>query len=79
MSPLDVLGFNQFQNEILVIDANLNGVIDSEDPAIALSLEGHERGARVEFENSRYAELRAEYLRSKGSSPHSSGRLLGQP
>ena len=68
MGPLDVSGFNQFQNEILVIDANLNGVIDAEDPAIAVKLEGHARGKRVEFENPRYVELRKRYLEQVSSS-----------
>ena len=68
MRPLDVKGFNQFQNEILVIDANLNGLIDPEDPAIALELEGYDRGQRVEFEDSRYAALREEYRSAQSKS-----------
>jgi hypothetical protein len=64
MGPLDVAGFNQFQKEILVIDANMNGVIDPEDPAIALALAGHARGERVKFEYPRYSELRGIYERS---------------
>jgi hypothetical protein len=61
MRPLDVQGFNQFQDEILVIDANMNGVVDPEDPAIAVRLEGHERGQRVEFKHPRYCQLRDQY------------------
>lgn len=68
MRPLDVKGFNQFQNEILVIDANLNGFIDPEDPAIALDLEGHDRGQRVEFEHPRYAALREKYRSAQSKS-----------
>lgn len=64
MRPLDVQGFNQFQDEIMVIDANLNGVIDPEDPAIAVKLQGHERGERVGFDHPRYVELRNEYSES---------------
>ena len=64
MRPLDVQGFNQFQDEIMVIDANMNGVVDSEDPAIAVKLEGYERGQRVEFEDPRYIELRNQYAES---------------
>ncbi len=65
MKALDVAGFNQFQDEILVIDANFNGVIDPEDPAIAIRLEGHERGQGVEFEHPRYRELRDRYSSSR--------------
>jgi hypothetical protein len=64
MPPLDVAGFNQFKKEILVIDANMNSVIDPEDPAIALDLAGHARGERVEFEHPRYLELRRIYEKS---------------
>lgn len=70
MKALDVAGFNQFQDEILVIDANLNGVIDPEDPAIATRLEGHERGQRVEFDFPRYVRLREEYQSKAGISEH---------
>ena len=64
MRPLDVQGFNQFQDEILVIDANMNGVVDPEDPAIAVKLEGYERGERLEFNHPRYVELRNRYSES---------------
>jgi hypothetical protein len=64
MRPLDVAGFNQFQKEILVIDADMNGVIDPEDPAIALAVAGHARGERVEFEHPRYVKLREDYAAS---------------
>lgn len=65
MRPLDVEGFNRFQNEILVIDANLNGLIDPEDPAIAVQLDGHERGQQVDFDNPRYLELRDKYRKGR--------------
>ncbi|HEX5034268.1 MAG TPA: hypothetical protein VFW62_07305 [bacterium] len=64
MRPLDVAGFNRFQDEILVIDANLNGLIDPEDPAIAVRLTGYARGERIPFMESRYEQLRELYARS---------------
>jgi len=58
---MDVKGFNQFQNEILVIDTNLNGEIDPKDEFIAVSLEGFERGQKVPLDHPRFVELRERY------------------
>lgn len=62
MPILDVKGFNQFQDEILVIDTNLNGEIDPKDEMIALKLEGFKRGEKVPFKHPRFLELRNQYL-----------------
>jgi hypothetical protein len=62
MPALDVKGFNQFQEEILVIDTNLNGEIDPKDEIIALRVEGHKRGEKLDFHHPRFVELRAQYL-----------------
>jgi len=58
---VDVKGFHQFQNEIWVIDVNLNGVVDPEDVAIAMRLEGVRKGERIDFDHPRYVELREQY------------------
>jgi hypothetical protein len=62
MPPLDVKGFNQFQDEILVIDTNLNDEIDPKDEFIALRIDGHARGEKLDYHHPRFVELRENYL-----------------
>lgn len=59
--PIDVKGFNQFQDEILVIDTNLNDEIDHKDEVIALKIEGFRRGERMPFDHPRFLELQDQY------------------
>ena len=59
--PIDVKGFNQFQDEILVIDTNLNDEIDPKDEAIALRVEGFRRGERIPLDHPRFLELKDRY------------------
>ncbi len=61
MPVLDVKGFNQFQDEILVIDTNLNDEIDPKDEFIAMAVEGMKRGEKIGFHHPRFAELRQQY------------------
>jgi hypothetical protein len=61
MPPLDVKGFNQFQEEVLVIDTNLNNEIDPRDEVIALKIEGFRKGEKVSFHHPRFVELRDQY------------------
>ncbi|MFO1462937.1 MAG: hypothetical protein U1F66_04110 [bacterium] len=62
MPTLDVKGFNQFQDEILVIDTNLNDEIDPKDEFIAVAVEGLPRGAKLDYHHPRFVELRRRYL-----------------
>ena len=62
MPLLDVKGFNQFQEEILVIDTNLNDELDPKDEAIAVQLEGMKRGEKIAYHHPRFVELRQQYL-----------------
>jgi len=62
MPLLDVKGFNQFQDEILVIDTNLNDEIDPKDQGIAISVEGFRRGEKIDYHHPRFVELRQQYL-----------------
>ncbi len=62
MPILDVKGFNQFQEEILVIDANLNDEVDPKDQVIALNVEGVRKGEGIPFNHPRFMELRNQYL-----------------
>ena len=62
MPLLDVKGFNQFQEEILVIDTNLNDELDPKDEAIAVQLEGMKRGEKIDYHHPRFVELRQQYL-----------------
>ena len=61
MPTLDVKGFNQFQDEILVIDVNLNDEIDPQDQFIAAQVEGLKRGERIDYHHPRFVELRQRY------------------
>ncbi len=58
---LDVKGFNQSQDEILVIDTNLNNEIDPKDEFIAVQLEGYKNGQKVPFDHPRFLQLRERY------------------
>ena len=58
---MDVKGFNQFQNEILVIDTNLNDVIDTKCEFIAVQVVGLGRGEKIPFDHPRFVELREQY------------------
>jgi len=62
MPVLDVKGFNQFQDEILVIDTNLNDEIDPKDEFIAVAVVGMKRGEKIDFHHPRFVELREQYL-----------------
>ncbi len=62
MPVIDVKGFNQFQDEILVIDTNLNDEVDPKDEIIALKIEGVKKGEKISFNHPRFAELRNQYL-----------------
>jgi hypothetical protein len=62
MPAIDVKGFNQFQNEVLVIDTNLNDELDPKDEIIAVSFEGFRRGQKVPADHPRLQELKARYL-----------------
>lgn len=59
---IDVKGFNQFQDEIMVIDTNLNNEIDHKDEVIALRLEGLRRGEKIPFDHPRFLELQDQYM-----------------
>ena len=61
MSNLDVKGFNQFQNEILVIDTNLSDEINQKDEFIAINLPGYKKGQKVPYDHPRLIELRDQY------------------
>jgi hypothetical protein len=58
---MDVKGFNQFQDEILVIDTNLNDEIDPKDEIIAVRVEGCRKGEKISFDHPRFVELREKY------------------
>ena len=58
---MDVKGFNQFQNEILVIDTNLSGAIDAKCEFIAVQVAGLGRGERIGYDHPRFVELREQY------------------
>ncbi len=60
---MDVKGFNQFQNEILVIDTNLNDEFDPKDEFIAIQVEGFRKGQKIPFDHPRFVELREEYAK----------------
>ena len=62
MPIVDVKGFNQFQEEIMVIDTNLNGEVDPKDESIALKVEGLKRGEKIPYQHPRFVELRDQYL-----------------
>lgn len=62
MSVIDVKGFNQWQEEILVIDRNLNNELDPSDECIALNLPDLEKGTKVPWNHARFKILREEYL-----------------
>ena len=62
MPIIDVKGFNQFQEEIMVIDTNLNDEVDPKDEIIALKIEGVKRGEKISFQHPRFVELRTQYL-----------------
>jgi hypothetical protein len=62
MPILDVKGFNQFQEEIMVIDTNLNDEVDPKDQIIAISVEGLKKGEAIPFNHPRFVELRDQYL-----------------
>jgi hypothetical protein len=62
MPVIDVKGFNQFQEEIMVIDTNLNDEVDPKDEIIALKIEGVKRGEKIPFNHPRFVELRNQYL-----------------
>jgi hypothetical protein len=62
MPIIDVKGFNQFQDEIMVIDTNLNDEVDPKDEIIAIKIEGVKRGEKIPFQHPRFAELRTQYL-----------------
>ncbi len=59
---IDVKGFNQFQDEIMVIDTNLNSEIEHKDEVIALRLEGLRRGEKISFDHPRFLELQDQYM-----------------
>ncbi len=67
MPTLDVKGFNQFQDEILVIDTNLNDEIDPKDEFIAVAVAGVPRGAKLDYQHPRFVELRERYRAFLGS------------
>ncbi len=62
MPVIDVKGFNQFQDEILVIDTNLNNEVDPKDEIIALKVGEVKRGEKIPFDHPRFVELRDQYL-----------------
>ena len=68
---MDVKGFNQFQNEILVIDTNLNDEIDPKDEFIAVSVHGFGKGEKIPYDHPRFVELREKYADHLASESHS--------
>lgn len=58
---MNVTGFNQFQNEILVIDTDLNDEFDAKDEFIAINLPGFRRGEKIPRDHPRLLELKEKY------------------
>lgn len=75
MSELDIKAFNQFQNQVQVIDTNLNGVLDPQDVVIAIHLEGFRRGEKVPWDHPRLKELFQNYEACQRSELGPSHRL----
>lgn len=61
MPAPDLKGFQQFQNEVQIIDTNLNGVLDPQDVVIALNIKGFRRGEKVPWEHPRFQALLQAY------------------
>lgn len=58
---MDIKGFNQFQDEIHIIDTNLSDQLEETDIALAKNLPDLKRGQRISFDHPRFVELRRQY------------------